>query len=259
MANLDTITDEDEVQFPTRFATGIGRQSCGIHATQARGFHEQVDLGIAPESVEVASHNNGLVAGFHQAVKVPQLFLPVAILQGQVHQKDRTVLKLQFDNETLDAGIEEVKALAMHARRGEEGIALLADDGHSRVEGTHTVFAGVGTVVPELCCDMVSLVHALGAHGTRVHLDQADQVRIKLFKEGSDAIQNSRVPPQIPGPGQGQMERGSGASGITDIVDDETQSTLYAPAGCGQCAKTLDSTDGNAYYRSQPAPLVCQP
>ena len=72
----------------------------------------------------------GLLRLAHQVVEVAQLVLAVAELQRQMHQENRDVVELELDDQAFDAGIEVVKTLAAHPRRGQKGVRLLAHDGH---------------------------------------------------------------------------------------------------------------------------------
>ncbi len=130
----------------------------------------------APERVEVARDDDRLLRLDDQVVERAQLILAVAELQRQVHQEHADVLELELDDEPLDAGIEVVEALAVHVGRGQEGVALLAYDGHELIDRAGAVLALEGRVVAELAGDLLRLVHHAGADRAGVDLDQADDV-----------------------------------------------------------------------------------
>ena len=71
----------------------------------------------------------GFAGLLHQLVQVAQLVLAMAVLERQVHEEHAHLVQLQLDDQPLDAGIEVMEALAVHARRGQECIGLLAHDG----------------------------------------------------------------------------------------------------------------------------------
>ncbi len=48
---------------------------------KARRLHEQVDLVLAPERIEVAGDDHGFGLRAHQLVQVPQLVMPVTELE----------------------------------------------------------------------------------------------------------------------------------------------------------------------------------
>ena len=66
-----------------------------------------------------------------------------------MHQEDRDVVEFQFDDEPLDAGIEIMESLAAHPRRREEGVGLLADDGHHLIHRGDAVLALEGGVMAQ--------------------------------------------------------------------------------------------------------------
>src|SRR5256885_5962681 len=117
-----------EVELDARRACRKGRQARGIGAAQSRGAHEEVDLVRAPEGIEVARDDHGLRRLQDQIVERAQLVLALAELERQVHEEHAHIRELELDDEALDPGIEVVEALAVHVRRREERIALLADD-----------------------------------------------------------------------------------------------------------------------------------
>jgi hypothetical protein len=59
---------------------------------------------------------------------VPELKMAVTIFERQMHQENGQPIKLQLDDESLDAGIEIVKPLTGDPRRREKRIRLLAQD-----------------------------------------------------------------------------------------------------------------------------------
>ena len=119
----------------------------------------------------------GFVRLHDQIVQRAQLVLAVAELQRQVHQEHADVFELELDDEPLDPGIEVVEALAVHVRRGQERVALLAHDGHEVVDRARAVLALERRVVAELAGDVLRLVDHAGADRARVDLDEADDVR----------------------------------------------------------------------------------
>ncbi len=124
-------------------------------------------------------------------------------LQGQVHQEDAHVLQLELDDESLDAGIEVVKALAVHVRCGQEGVALLAHDGHQIVERARAVLALVGRVVAELAGDVLRLVHHAGANRAGIDLDQPDDIGLLGADEVGDAGEDFAIAAEIARAGDG--------------------------------------------------------
>src|SRR5262245_41148421 len=102
-----------------------------------------------------------------------QLILPVPELQGQVYQEDAHIIELELDDEPLDTGIEVVKALAMHMRRRQEGICLLAHDGHEVVDGPCSVLALECRVMTDLTSDVLGLIHHSGTDRARIDLNEA--------------------------------------------------------------------------------------
>ena len=99
-----------------------------------------------------------------------------------------------------------MEALAVHARRGQEGIGLLAHDRQEIVDRRGAVLALVGREVAEAAGDELGLVHHARADRARVDLDQADEVGILAAQELGDAGQHAAVAAQIAGARHRQME-----------------------------------------------------
>jgi len=102
-----------------------------------------------------------------------------------MHQENRDVVELQFDDETLDAGVEVMETLP-EPRRRQEGVGLLADDGHQLVDGGDTVLALERRVVAEGAGDEIRLVDHAGANGPV-------STSIKPTTSGSWALMNSVI------------------------------------------------------------------
>src|SRR5688572_4023988 len=133
---------------------------------------------LAPEGVEVAGDDDRLLRGHDEIVQMLQLRMAVTELQGKMHEKDCALLELELDDQTLDSFVEIVKALAMHSRRGQERVALVAQDREPLVQRSGAVLALVNGVVPERARDDVGLVDAARPDRPRVDLDEPDDVRV---------------------------------------------------------------------------------
>ena len=118
-----------------------------VRAAQLARLHEQIDLVLAPERVEVAGDDDRLARRHDEVVQVLQLRMPMTKLQRQVHEEDRALLELELDDEALDALVEVVKPLAVNARRGEKRVALLAENRQTVVQRAGAVLALVDGVV----------------------------------------------------------------------------------------------------------------
>ena len=75
----------------------------------------------------------------------------------------------------------------------------------------------------EMIRDVLGLVHHAGADRTRIDFDQADDVRIFLADEIRYPVQHFSVAAKITGTRKRQMERGTGARGVTDVVNEKSQ------------------------------------
>ena len=133
----------------------------------------------------------GLVELPDQLVQVAQLGVAMAELEREVHQEDAQLVELELDDQPLDAGVEIVEALALDARRGEEGVGLLAHDRHELVDRARAVLALVGGVVAERFGDQLRLVDQPGADRAGVDLDQPDDVRVLGLDEVGDAVEDA--------------------------------------------------------------------
>ena len=139
--HVDAFADENEIELDARHARGEGGQAAHVRAAQPRGSHEQIDLVRAPERVEVPRHDDRLGRLQDQVVQRAQLVLAVAELQRQVHEEHAHLFELELDGQPLDARVEVMEALAVHVRRGQEGVALLAHDRHELVDRGRAVLA----------------------------------------------------------------------------------------------------------------------
>src|SRR5882724_8530390 len=102
----DLRTVQDEIQLFARAAARVGRQAVEIGATQSGRLGEQIELVIAPVSIEIACHDDGLAGFTQQIIEIPELILAMPKFQGQMHQKNRDIVEFQFDDQVLDAGVE---------------------------------------------------------------------------------------------------------------------------------------------------------
>ncbi len=82
-----------------------------------------------------------------------KLRMTMAKLQRQVHEEDRAILELELDDQPLDAFVEIVKSLAVHARCGEKSVALLAQNRQPLIQRRGAVFALIDGVVAERARD----------------------------------------------------------------------------------------------------------
>src|SRR5690606_34180411 len=101
--DLDAFAVEHEVELFSRRAARIGRQPARVRAAQAGRFHEKVDLVLAPEGVEVAGDDDRFFRLQDQIVKGSKLRMAMAILERQMHEKNRAILELELDDQALDA------------------------------------------------------------------------------------------------------------------------------------------------------------
>ena len=58
IGDFDTVAVEDEIEFLAGRPAGVGGQTLDVCAAQPGGLHKQVDLVLAPESVEIASDDD---------------------------------------------------------------------------------------------------------------------------------------------------------------------------------------------------------
>src|SRR6266404_6714675 len=220
--DLDAFTHQDEVELDARHARWKGGESCGIGAAQTRRAHEKVDLVRAPEGVEVTRHDHRLRRLHDQIVQRAQLVLPLPVLEGQMHEEHAHVRQLQLDDQPLDPGIEVVEALPVHVGSGQEGVALLAHDGHELIDRAGAVLALVGRIMAELSGDVLRLVEHSSADRAGVHLDQPDDIGALGTDELGDAAQHLAVAAQVTRARHRQVKGGPGAGGVADVVDEQS-------------------------------------
>src|SRR5262245_47924460 len=129
-------------------------------------------------------------------------------------EEDADVIELELDDEPLDARVEIVEALALDARRGQEGVALLAHDRHEVVDRALAVLALVRGVVTQRVRDVVRLVDHARTHGAQVDLDEADDVRVLLLYEIRDAIEHLAAGTQVARARKRQVKGRTDAGGV---------------------------------------------
>ena len=155
---------------------------------------------------------------------IAQLVLALPVLECEMDQEDADIVELQLDDQALDAGVKVMEPLALDARRRQEGVALLAHDGQQVVDRALAVFALVRGVVPERVGDVLGLVDHPGTHRPDVHFDQTDDVRVFFLHEPGDAIEHLAAGAQVARARERQMKGRSDARGVTNVVDEESQS-----------------------------------
>ncbi|HLF12735.1 MAG TPA: hypothetical protein VJA26_16145, partial [Gammaproteobacteria bacterium] len=78
-----------------------------------------------------------------------KLGMSVAVFERKMHKKNRTLVQLQLNDQAFNALFEVMETLATNSWRGEESVALFANDRHMMVERAHAVFALINRVVTE--------------------------------------------------------------------------------------------------------------
>ena len=168
----------------------------------------------------------GLGGAHHQVMQCAQLVLAVSVLERQVHQEDADVVQLEFDDQTLDAGVEVMEALARHTRRGQQRVRLFAHDRQQLVDGGRAVLALMGGIVADRVGDVGGLVEHAGAHRAGVDFHQTHDVRVLGADEGRDLLEHPSAAAQVAGARHRQMERRAGTGRVADVIDDQS----HAPA-----------------------------
>src|SRR5262245_31522734 len=220
--DLDALAHQDEVELDAWDARRERGQAGGVRAAEPGRTHEEIDLVRTPEGVEVARHDHGLARLQDQVVERAQLVLALPELQRQVHEEHAHVRQLELDDEALDAGVEIVEALTVHVRRGQEGVALLADDRHELVDRVCAVLALESRVVPELGGDVLGLVKNPRTNRTRVDLHQADDIGLHGPQKLGNAGEHFAVAAKVAGTRYRQMECRARAGGVAYVVDEQS-------------------------------------
>ena len=223
--HVDAVLVKDEVEFLARCPARVGRQALGVCRSQSSRFHEQVDLVFAPERIEIACDDDRLLGCLYEVIEMPQLQVPVPVFQGQVDEKDREIVHFEFDDEPLDSRVEIVEALAVDARRGHEGVPLLAHDRQDLVERLRAILGLIRRVHAEIRGDLLGLVDVTAADGPGVHLDQANNVRINRLDEARNLGENGLVAEHI----TRTRYRHTHARAIADSVPDVVEKKPHAP------------------------------
>jgi hypothetical protein len=153
---------------------------------------------------------------------MPQLKVPMAVLEREVDEKDSEVVRFQFDDQPLDAGFEIMKPFTGYAGPREKCVRLLAYDRPLLVDRVFAVFALVQRITAKGLGDGLGLVHAPTANRTDIDLYQPDDVRILVLEESDDIFEGARVAEEISGAGDRHPGRGPGADRVTDVVYKKT-------------------------------------
>src|SRR5690349_15066440 len=181
-------------------------------------------------------------------MQVLQLRMAMAKFQRQVHEKDRALFELELDDETFDSLLEIVKALAMDSWRGQERIALVAQDWQPLVQRPRTVFALVNGVVAERACDHVRLIDATRPDRARVDFYEAYDVGVLRFYEVRDPLKIGLIPNQVTHTGQRPVQRRPQAETVTNVVKQQPHLARSLPdaASLEVCRKAGSAVIGAA-------------
>src|SRR5688572_7804405 len=135
-----------------------------------------------------------------------------------MHEENRTLLELELDDETLDALLEIVNPLTVHARGSEKGVALLPENRQPVIKRTGAIFALVNGVMAKRARNDVGLVHIASSDRARVDLDQAYDVGILRLDEVRDPLQVRPIADEISHPRQRPMQGGAQAKAVANVV-----------------------------------------
>lgn len=186
--HLDFGAVQDKVEVPARIVAGIRRLHLPVGVLQTAGRHEQLDLVLAHEGVEVARQNVGAPGLLHQAVEVENLLLPRLVAEREVDEKKSDLFELQLDHQLFHAALEVVKLFLLDGVLGKEGVALLVVDGDVPPARGGAVLAAVAVEVAKLFGHLFGLAFAPEAVGAVVHLDQANDIGVERTDELNDLI-----------------------------------------------------------------------
>src|SRR5690606_31472739 len=154
-----------------------------------------------------------------QIVKGSKLRMAMAILERQMHEKNRAILELELDDQALDAFVEVMEAFSVDVRSREERIPLLADDRQPLIQRADPVLALVHRIVTERFADRFGLVDPAAADRARVDLDEGHDVRLLGLDELDDALQVLGVADQVAHAGQRPVNRLPEPQTVTDVVE----------------------------------------
>ena len=251
-AHLDLRADQHEVEFTSRSVRGKGRDGLAVGAAQPGRRQQLIQFLRPPERIEVTGDNNRFGRTHHQLLQIAQLQLPIAAAERQVDQKQAHSFQFQFDHQAFDASVEVVEALAMNPRCNQKGIGLVAQHRQMLMDRSLAVFALVDRVVPEGVSQVLRLIDPLAAPGAGIHLEQANHIGLLLHQEVRQLRQDAMVVAQITGAGEGQVEAGTAACGIADVIDDKSHDRYLRAqcnahqqrcADCGTIAPNMNQPD----------------
>ncbi len=169
-----------------RFMAREGGLHILIGILQATRGHQQLDLLLAHEGVEVAGKNVGAARFFDEVVEVKNLLLPRLVAKCQMDEEDCDLFKLQFDNEFFHAALKVVELFAADGVLRQKRIALLVIERDALPAGGCAVFGAIAMEVSQLLSHLLGLTLFAGAVGAVVHLDQSDYVGIERSDEFGD-------------------------------------------------------------------------
>ena len=78
--------------------------------------------------------------------------------------------------------------------------------------------------MPEGFGDDFRLIHAPAAHGTNIHLDQPDDIRILGLQEFNDLAKVTGIAEQVTRPRTRHVRRRAGAYSVADVIGQEAHS-----------------------------------
>jgi len=225
---LDLSTHQDKIEFESRDTRGERGETFEVGATKPRRSHEEIQLVRTRKSIEVAGDDHRLLSGEHQVVKMSQLLLTMSIFERQVHEKYADVIEFHFYDQSLDAGGKVMESLSRDSRGRQNRIPLFTHDRELIIEGCSAVLALINGVMTEVLSDVLGLIDERAANRARVDFDQANELRVFSTNELRDVVENASTAAQITRARQRQVERRSRPSGVSDVVDEQSQWKLRA-------------------------------
>ena len=101
---------------------------------------KEFEFLVAPQDIEVSSHDNRPLRCFYQFIQLLELALSVVIGQGEVDEENSQACCFGLNGKPFDAFFEKMKLMIKKLFLAQESIALFGKDRNSSGQGAATVF-----------------------------------------------------------------------------------------------------------------------
>lgn len=135
-----------------------------------------------------------------------------------MHQEQRTLIELEFDDEPLDSFLKVMESLAVHSGRSKDGITLFSHYREQSVDRRRSVFALIHRIVADRLSNSLRLVDVARSNGAGVDFHECNEIRILCSDEFGDPLEVAPIAKYISGAGNRPMNGGSKTDAVSNVI-----------------------------------------